>query len=267
MPGARSSSVHAVAIQDRLGRRTELVLRRYVRADWMARTPDLAEREAEALVIVESCGLATPVLVAADVSGHRTDVPAVLMTRVAGLPGVGGDLSPDEIRRLAEALPVVHATPIPSGASVRPYAPYDHGAVLTPPPWSSDDHLWHRAIAVHRRSPVLDGPVLVHRDYHPANVLFGGAGHPGVVDWVNASRGVPDVDVGHCRFNLAGQHSRVAADQFRDAWLAASGRGSYDPTYDIVAVVGALTGWPSELFGRERVVEQLVASALAELGA
>ena len=92
LAGATSSAVHLVTTTDRRGRAHEHVLRRYVRADWLAREPDLAEREAEALVVVESARLPTPRLIAADVTGERTDVPAVLMTRLAGAPIAAGDL-------------------------------------------------------------------------------------------------------------------------------------------------------------------------------
>src|SRR5882724_8262052 len=47
--GGTSSAVHGVTVDAPDGGRRELVLRRYVRADWLAREPDLAEHEAHVL--------------------------------------------------------------------------------------------------------------------------------------------------------------------------------------------------------------------------
>ena len=274
MPGATSSAVHGLTVVDRRGRAVELVLRRYVRLDWLAHEPDLAEREAEALVVLEASAVPTPRLVAADVTGAELGAPGVLMARLPGDPPTADGPTPAQVDRMAEVLPVLHATEVPPGVAVRAYRPYDQRLEIVPPPWSTDDAMWRRAIDLHRRSsPSADDPgaVFVHRDFHPGNVLFdsiGGRGAEhlsGLVDWSNASLGPPDVDVGHCRFNLVGQRGRAEADRFRDRWLTESGRPAYDPTYDVLAVVGALSSWPSQLFGQEREVEAHTAAALAEV--
>ena len=269
LAGATSSAVHAVTTTDRRGRAHHHVLRRYTARDWLAREPDLAEREAEALTIVEGCAVTTPVLVAADTAGERTDVPALLMTRLPGAPVASPDLTTAGIRLLAQLLPGVHATTVPPGARVRTYRPYGSDGRLEPPAWSRDDRLWERAIAVHGAPPIPVHPVLVHRDFHPGNVLFahGEDRVTGLVDWVNTSRGAAEVDVGHCRVNLAVLASLNAADRFRDAWLSASGTEAYDPTFDILAVTGGLVPGHQFLDHDHRAVEQLVARALAEIGA
>jgi len=272
MAGATSSAVHGLTVVDRRGREQLLVLRRYVLADWLAREPDLAEREAEVLVILEQSQVPTPALVAADVTGDELGAPGVLMTRVSGGPPSPPGPTPIQVDGLAALLPVLHSTPVPAGSGLRAYRPYDQHLELGPPPWSSDDAMWRRAIELHRAFAVdRDDPglVLTHRDFHPGNVLFDPSTDrvSGLVDWSNASRGRPDVDVGHCRFNLVGQRDRAEADRFRDRWLIESGRARYDPTFDVLAVVGALREWPSELFGEEREVEAYVAAALAEVTA
>ncbi len=45
-----------------------------------------------------------------------------------------------------------------------------------------------------KRAPCGDGDRLLHMDLHPLNVLMGSSG-PVVIDWTNASRGDPSVDV------------------------------------------------------------------------
>jgi aminoglycoside phosphotransferase (APT) family kinase protein len=277
LAGAASSAVHELTVVDRRGRELALLLRRYVLTDWLAREPDLAEREAEALVVIEGSPLPTPALVAADVTGTELGAPGVLMTRLPGRPPPAPGPSPAQVDGIARLLPVLHETRVPAGSGVRPYRPYDQGRELAPPVWSSDDDVWHRAILLHHAyagDPADPSAVLVHRDYHSGNVLFdpdAGAGTEGqvtgLVDWANASRGLPDVDVGHCRFNLVGQRGRAESDRFRDRWLVAAGRSAYDPTFDVLAVVGALASWPLQLFGQEREVEAFVAAALAEVTA
>jgi aminoglycoside phosphotransferase (APT) family kinase protein len=81
--GGTSSAVHAVTVEDGRGRRHALVLRRFVRAEWLAREPDLAEHEARVLDLLDGTDVAAPRLVAVDPHGAECDVPAVLMTRRA----------------------------------------------------------------------------------------------------------------------------------------------------------------------------------------
>ena len=54
--GGMSSAVHALTSAG--GR--ELVLRRFVRADWLAEEPDAPARELAALAIAERCAVPTP---------------------------------------------------------------------------------------------------------------------------------------------------------------------------------------------------------------
>ena len=69
LAGGASSAVHGVVLEDAGGRRRDLVLRRFVRADWLAEEPDLAVREARALELVAGWGLPVPALVAVDPDG------------------------------------------------------------------------------------------------------------------------------------------------------------------------------------------------------
>src|SRR5690349_18867671 len=83
LPGGTSSAVHAVDVHD--GDRVHaLVLRRFVRAGWLAEEPDLARHEAAALELAGASGLPVPRLVAVDGDGAAAGAPAVLMTRLAG---------------------------------------------------------------------------------------------------------------------------------------------------------------------------------------
>src|SRR6266568_1510803 len=86
MPGASSSAVHELVVETRDDHVHRLVLRRFTNAEWLAREPDLATREASALELLEAAPLATPRLIAVDATGAHCDVPAVLQSKLPGRP-------------------------------------------------------------------------------------------------------------------------------------------------------------------------------------
>ncbi|HVN51323.1 MAG TPA: aminoglycoside phosphotransferase family protein [Acidimicrobiales bacterium] len=271
MAGATSSAVHALVVEEPSARTHRLVLRRYVDREWLGREPDLAEREAEVLMILGGTAVASPRLVGVDPDGAASGVPSVLMSWLDGRPCAGPPLR-DHLDDFAALLPQVHATAVPTGSEVRAYRPYYTGGIdprefeLVPPPWSARPELWEVAIERYRAWTHPGDGVLLHRDYHPGNVLFVGERLSGLVDWVNASIGPPDLDVGHCRANLTGLLDLEAADRFRDRWLVEAGLDRYDPMADILAVVGLLPTWARWFEGAEGRMEELVGRALTELG-
>jgi aminoglycoside phosphotransferase (APT) family kinase protein len=147
LTGGTSSAVHAVDLAD--GR--ALVLRRFVRPEWLAEEPDIAEREAAALTLVERCAVPTPRLVAVDAGGAEAGEPALLMTRLPGMVVWRPADLDGFLRALAALLPAIHATPA-DGAALPDYEPY---ALETrePPAWSRRPEVWERA-----RSPSSTAP-------------------------------------------------------------------------------------------------------------
>src|SRR4051794_6100023 len=267
LAGGTSSAVHAVDVRDDRDREHALVLRRFVRADWLAEEPDLARHEAAALELAGTSGLPVPRLVAVDPDGAAAGAPAVLMTRLVGaVEWRPRDLEPF-LRALAEVLPRIHAVAVagPPSAAIPAYAPY--GLRLTgPPSWTGRPGVWKRALeafaALAAASPPA-GERFIHRDYHPGNVLWTGGAVSGVVDWPNASRGSPAADVGHCRMNLAGAFGLDAAERFLALHRSVSGRGGYDPIWDIAASLG---GFEDEDVARwSRADEDFLARAVARL--
>jgi aminoglycoside phosphotransferase (APT) family kinase protein len=220
LEGGTSSAVHQVELEDG----TQLVLRRYVRQDWLEEEPDIAIREATALQIATP--LPAPRLVKVDPDGSEAGAPAVLMTRLEGTH----DWRPD-LEQLAALLPRIHALD-PRGLPA--YAPYSLKS-RTPPAWTSNPGVWRQAFALFDAPPPPHATTLIHRDFHPGNVLWQGGRPTGIVDWPNASAGAPHADVGHCRWNLADTQGIEAADAF----LRATGHaGDYHPYWDIVASLG-----------------------------
>ena len=227
--GGTSSAVHAVDVRDRAGNLHPLVLRRFVDEEWRAQEPDAPRIEAAALTLLEPRPLPTPRLVAL---GEVDGIPLLLMTRMPGaLVWQPGDVD-SYLRRLAAALPEIHATPV--AAQLPPYAPYALEAQDPP----DDSPVWRGAFAIFHGAAPSDERRLVHRDYHPGNVLWAGGKISGIVDWASTRIGPPEVDVGHCRSNLVSSLGMAGADRFLNAWLSAAGHDEYDPYWDVVATLG-----------------------------
>jgi aminoglycoside phosphotransferase (APT) family kinase protein len=220
LEGGTSSAVHEVELRDG----TRLVLRRYLNKEWRGAEPEMVIREATALQLVTT--LPAPRLVKIDPEGSEAGVPAVLMTRIPG----NHDRRPD-LEQLAALLPRIHAIE-PKGLPA--YASYGLHTKM-PPPWANDESVWHEAFRLFDAPPPPHETTLIHRDFHPGNVLWRDGTLTGIVDWVLASRGAPQADIGHCRWNLARTQGAQAADGFLEHTEHA---GDYHPYWDVVAALG-----------------------------
>jgi len=259
LPGATTSELHAVTVTDAAGEH-RVALRRYVLREVLAVEPDVAAREAAVLAALGGAPLPTPYLLAADPDGVHCDVPAVLMTllpgRVVWQPAdVGAWLT-----GLAALLPVLHAQPVPAG--LRRYAPYRQ-ASLEPPDWSGRPELWRRAVEAFAAPAPLLPEVLLHRDFHPGNVLWDGEQVSGLVDWQDAAAGPAVVDVGHCRAHLAARLGVDVAERFAAEWERLSGQ-RFHRWADVVAVVGMLDVLRAEPPARPDDVEELLTRAVGD---
>jgi aminoglycoside phosphotransferase (APT) family kinase protein len=261
--GGMSSAVHLLTVEDGGGQRRQAVLRRYVRPELNAEEPDIAAREARALRVARRVGVPAPALLAADPDGTGAGVPAVLMSRLPGRVDWWPSDTDRWLRRLAEVPTAIHAAPLPAAGVLPRFAPYPQ-ACYEPLGWARYPAVWERAAEIsHGPAPRLPA-VLLHRDFHPGNVLWRRNAVSGVVDWQGACTGPAVADVAHCRVNLL-TFGADAVQRFTALWQQAAG-AAYHPWGDIVTVIGFLDdlrdGW-----GSERVlVEDLLAQAVAELG-
>jgi aminoglycoside phosphotransferase (APT) family kinase protein len=252
LDGGMSSAVHAIDVAD--GR--ALVLRRFVREEWLAEEPDVPHREAAALELLRERPLPTPRLVASDPTGAAAGDPAVLMTRLPGAVEWAPTDMEIFLRGLADLLPPISATPV--GPGLPDYAPYALESHV-PPSWTSRPEVWERGFAVFDERPPSDERGFIHRDFHPGNVLWVDRVVTGVVDWASTSIGSPSADIGHCRVNLAGVFGVDVADRF----LALCGVLDYHPYWDIVAALG---GFDDETLARWTPhEEEFLARAVARL--
>jgi aminoglycoside phosphotransferase (APT) family kinase protein len=122
--------------------------------------------------------------------------------------------------------------------------------------------------------PPAGATVFAHGDYQHFNVLWSRGRLRAIVDWSGARIGSPDLDVGHCRLNLAVLFSADIAEAFRRAYEAEAGR-RVDPWWDIHQLLSYDDSWqsfvPVQVAGRAPIdvggitgrVEDLLAAALA----
>lgn len=265
LPGSTSATLFKVAVE---GYSQAWVLRLFDNAAWLAEEPDLVEHESAALEQAVKTGLPVPRLEAADPDGRFCGSPALLMTSLPGRVLLRPVDFQSWLQHIAEALPPLHA--------VRPavfrwhYAPYNDPMKMTVPGWTQKPELWRRAIELAQEPWPEFEPCLIHRDYHPVNLLFEGQALSGIVDWPNACLGPAGVDVSWCRMNLTLLYGVPASENFLHACLAGEKEPcGFHPIWDLLAILEALPGPPEfyppwQEFGMSTVPQQELIRRLEE---
>ena len=261
--GGMSSAVHLLTVQDSREQRRQAVLRRYVRPELNAEEPDIAEREARALRAARAAGVPTPALLAIDPAGTEAGVPAVLMSRLPGQVDWWPSDMDRWLRGLAGLLPCIHAAPLPPPGALPRFAPYPQ-ASYQPPGWARYPAVWERAAEISYEPAPRLPTVLLHRDYHPGNVLWRRGAVSGVVDWQAACTGPAVTDVAHCRVNLL-TFGTDAAQRFTVLWQRTAG-ATYHPWADVVTIIGFLDDLRGDQGSERHLVEDMLARAVAEIG-
>ena len=260
LEGSTSSTLHRLELQGG----SAVVLRQFDNPSWLNNEPDLALHEARSLERAAQGTVPTPRLLAFDETGAACGVPAVLMTC---LPGTV-ELNPPDLdgwlHELAVTLARLHRIS-PEGFGWTYFTYRDVNRVQVPA-WSSVPELWARALELVQGMHPAFIPRFIHRDFHPANVLWQGHEISGVVDWVNACVGPAGIDVGHCAVNLAQMYGVQAADTFRAAYEAQTGERQ-DVYWDALSLLdinggppSVYPGWPA--FGLMGLTEELIAARL-----
>jgi aminoglycoside phosphotransferase (APT) family kinase protein len=227
VPGSSTASLSRIATAG--GRR--LVLRRYDRPQFLRSEPEAPARQVAALGLLQGRAGA-PEVIAADLDGTACGEIVVLTTRLAGRPGPHAPPWPE---RAAESLAEIHATD-PGRLPYR-YRRYAAGSAPSPPPWSRERDLWHRAFAVAAAAPE-DESGFIHRDFHHGNTLWDG-GRVRVVDWTAACRGPAAVDLARFRINLHLAGRAELEPSFIRSYRRAAGAAP-NPCWDVVDAVDML---------------------------
>lgn len=265
--GGSTSAIHEVRLAAASGARSTVVLRNYVLPWVVEEEPDLVEREVRSLALLAGTRLPTPEVLTADPGGVATGTPCVVMSR---LPGRVEWFPPAAhlegwLEQLADVLVALHATALPAEHGLGLFDPYEPNS-WDPPPWMIEPTRWQRAVEHFHAPPLDDEQVLIHRDYHPGNVLWSRRRVSGVVDWPVACLGPPSADAFWCFVNLLPRFGRDVAERFLAHWEERSGR-AYHPWAEVVLLVDVLDTREAERTPERAVLEERLGRALAALGA
>ena len=217
--GGWSSQMRRLTLDDGTGR----VLRSFVKPFFRRHAPGLLTREAGVLrLLAGQDGIPAPGLTAVDATAEHCDHPSLLMSLLPGRVRVDEEDLDRRLDLLAAQLVRIHSV-VPEERP-RPYQAWTSAERVSAPAGA----LWERAVEVIRREPPSYEGCFLHRDFHPGNVLFTGAGAElrvsGVVDWVETSWGPADLDVAHCSTALALLHGPEYGLGFRERYEAFGGR-------------------------------------------
>ncbi|MFI6704685.1 phosphotransferase family protein [Streptomyces sp. NPDC050509] len=222
--GGITADMRRLTIRTRDGGTRDLVLRTFVDVE---HAEDGLNREAGALTLLTGTGVPAPGLVAVDPTAAHCAYPSLLMTHLPGRTVLDDEGVATRVPLLARQLVAIHAV----RPAVRPpeYVAWTTADTVVTPK-GADAAAWAAAIDVIREpAPPYEGRLL-HRDFHPGNVLFdvarsdpAGARITGVVDWAAASWGPADLDVAHCSTNLALLHGPAWGPRFAEAYEEAGG--------------------------------------------
>lgn len=254
LPGASSAAVHRLDLDNG----TTVVLRRYLWKGFLESEPDAPAREVDCLRFAARAGLAVPEVIAVDLAGDDIGdgVPTILMSFLRGRAVAVPDL-----QRLAEVAASIHA--VDADRLGHDYFAWYENEMMTPPPESSSPQLWERAIEIRRTQPTAYTPTLIHRDFHPGNVMWLRGDLSGIVDWANACHGPVGCDLAHCRSNLGDLAGLATGDEFIGAYQSLTG----DELHPYWVLGGHLEHshrhWNPERLAR---VEPDLAAALSWLG-
>lgn len=267
LAGGTSSTLRELTVSHAGGTR-QFILRLFSDQKWLAQEPDLAKHEAESLEYASRNGLTVPGVVAFDETGEKCGLPAMLMTKIAGTVVLQPSEESQWLDGLAEALAKAHR--LKGDGFPFEYFSYNDAFKMEKPLWSKIPEDWLRAFFIVAGIRPEAEMRFIHRDYHPANVLWEGGKVSGVVDWVNACRGPVGIDVGHCRVNLAQLYGVSSADHFLTAYQRHAGEAfNYNPYWDLLSLIDILDGPPSVYagwaeFGMSGLSDELIRHRLDE---
>lgn len=269
--GGITSSVHRLSLRLPDGTSTQVVLKRFTNPGW-GDAQAIIQNEAAALSAVEASVVPAPRLLGASPDGADTEgAPSLLMTRAPGSVWLTPHDVDAWIRQLATLLPSLHA----GDADVCTRQPRDLDA-LTVPASASRPEVWTTAKSVIATERPPGDAVFVHGDYQHFNVLWSRGRLSALVDWSGSRIAPPDLDVGHCRLNLAVLYSVEIAERFRHVYESEAGR-PVEPWWDVHQLLAYSDSWldfiPVQVAGRAPVdvrgmtgrVEELLAMALGRL--
>lgn len=235
LKSSTSSLVYNVLFEDAESKQ-EVVLRMYDNKQWLSAEPDLVRHEAEALDFAYKNNVNSPKLIATDEHGEHFTHPAIVMSK---LPGTV-ILRPQDVNTwlegLAQNLAQIHI--VKPQDFIWKYFAYSDINYTQVPLWSEHKEQWSKLIGFAKLYKPQFKNSFIHRDYHPANILWQDGNLSGTVDWVNACAGPAGIDVGHARVNLVMLKGLSIAEQFLESYIKCRGQNFiYDPYWDVISLL------------------------------
>jgi aminoglycoside phosphotransferase (APT) family kinase protein len=230
MQGASSSLVSNVSVDGK----ALYVLRLHTNKEWLAKEPDLVTHEQHVLQLMSDSAIKVPAYIAS----FKQDYQAILMSYVPGSVILKPASADSWISAMAEVLYRIHSSHIESfGWHYQSWTRADQVLI---PGWTRNPELWNKAKQVLKAGSREYEPVLIHRDFHPVNILWEEDTVSGVVDWVNSCLGPAGVDIAHCRLNLVMMYGLETADSFLASYSRQNPGYEHDVYWDIDAIFGCL---------------------------
>jgi aminoglycoside phosphotransferase (APT) family kinase protein len=242
-------------------------------AEWTAWTQSAVIAEAAVLEALATSDVPAPRFVACTDGSDLDGQPAIVMSRAPGRLNLRPADPHDWVRRMAVTLARIHAAAI----AAPEWESWIDANALSAPAWTHPPDVWKAAIEAARTADATRGDRgFIHRDYQHFNILWRRERITAVVDWVMASTGPLDIDVGHCRLNLAVLFSADLAERFRRVYEGEAGR-KVEAQWDITSLLSFSDRWhsgiPKQIAGRTTVdqagmndrVEDVLAAVVARL--
>ncbi|HVM08354.1 MAG TPA: aminoglycoside phosphotransferase family protein [Acidimicrobiales bacterium] len=239
--GGIASVVHRVRLAYIDGSHGSVVLRRFLRDDWGDPSVFIAE-EVQVLRALENAdiGVAVPHLLGASITGEGAGGrPALLMEHVPGRVHLRPRDGAHWLGQMAHTGARIHQVSI----DAKPFESWLEIEKLRVPSNATRPDLWRVAHGALREQSPSYTPRLVHRDYQHFNLLWVRDRLAAVLDWGSACLGPADVDVGHCRLNLAVLFSPEWAEEFLRMYEAEAG-AMVDPWWDLAELCVYGDDWP-----------------------
>ena len=268
MRGGIGAAVHRLTVTSREGARRFVVLRQY-EGDDLGAVP----REALALDALAAEAVPAPRLLASDATGAAAGGRrSLLMTREPGHVHLLPRNETGWVQQMAEVAARIHELAI--GAP--PYKPWGAVATRDVPASVCDEKLWREVQTLLSDDPPSVPATFIHRDFQHFNLLWARERLTSVIDWTWASTGPRDVDIAHCRLNLAVLFSPATAELFHDAYASLTGYRVH-PWWDLHGLAHYSDHWPEfipvQVAGRRDVdiagmsarVEEVMRATLARL--
>ena len=268
MRGGIGSAVHRLTVTSRDGERRFVVLRQYESEDLGA-----VPREALALDALAAEAVPAPRLLAFDATGVAAGGRrSLLMTREPGHV----HLTPRDVRAWVQQMANVAAHIHELSIAAPAYKPWDAVATRDVATSARDTKLWREVQRRLSEDPPSVPATFIHRDFQHFNMLWARERLTSVIDWTWASTGPRDVDIAHCRLNLAVLFSPATAELFHDEYAALTGY-RVDPWWDLHGLAHYSDHWPEfipvQVAGRRDVdvagmsarVEEVMRATLARI--